>query len=295
MNEPVIQCENLTHFYGNRKIYENLNFEIPQGRILGLLGKNGTGKTTTINILMGYLKPRSGVCRIFNEDIQRMKPETRSRIALLLEGHVQYAFMTIEQIEKYYSAFYTRWNKAAYYELMAKLKVAPHQKISRMSCGQRSQVALGLILAQNAELLVLDDFSLGLDPGYRRLFTEYLREYAKAENKTIFLTSHIIQDMERLVDDCIVMDYGRILVQMPVRELLQTLRRYTFRLPENASLPRDERLYHTELLRGQAETYSFLSEEELKNLLDRQQIPYSGLIAETLSLEDAFIGLTGKY
>lgn len=135
-------------------------FEVPKGRILGLLGKNGTGKTTTINILMGYLKPRSGVCRIFGEDIQSMHPVTRERIALLIEGHVQYAFMSIEEIEKYYSAFYPRWNKEAYYELMKKLKVAPRQKISRMSCGQRSQVALGLILAQNADLLVLDRFSL---------------------------------------------------------------------------------------------------------------------------------------
>ena len=71
---------------------------------------------------------------------------------------------------------------------------------------RRSQVALGLILAQNPELLVLDDFSLGLDPGYRRLFVDYLRDYARSENKTVFLTSHIIQDMERLVDDCIIME-----------------------------------------------------------------------------------------
>ena len=92
---------------------------------------------------------------------------------------------------------------------MNKLKVATGQRISRMSCGQRSQVALGLILAQNPELLVLDDFSLGLDPGYRRLFVDYLRDYARSEGKTVFLTSHIIQDMERLVDDCIIMDYRK--------------------------------------------------------------------------------------
>ncbi|HVK49787.1 MAG TPA: hypothetical protein VM488_18115, partial [Pseudobacter sp.] len=75
----------------------------------------------------------------------------------------------------------------------------------------RSQVALGLILAQDPDLLVLDDFTLGLDPGYRRLFVDYLREYAKSENKTIFTTSHIIQDMERLIDDVMIMDYNRVL------------------------------------------------------------------------------------
>ena len=113
--------------------------------------------------------------------------------------------MNITQIEKFYASFYPgQWKKEAYYDLMNKLKVAPGQRISRMSNGQRSQVALGLILAQNPELLILDDFSLGLDPGYRRLFVDYLRDYARSENKTVFLTSHIIQDMERLIDDCII-------------------------------------------------------------------------------------------
>ena len=218
--ETVIKCEHLTHYYGKRKIYEDLNFEVSKGAVIGLLGKNGTGKTTTINILMGYLKPKSGRCTIFGEDVQNIKPETRARIALLLEGHVQHSYMSIEQIERFYSAFYLKWNKKAYYDLMDKLKVAPGQKISRMSNGQRSQVALGLILAQNADLLVLDDFSLGLDPGYRRLFCEYLRDYARNEGKTIFLTSHIIQDLEKIIDECIVMDYGKILVQEKTATLM---------------------------------------------------------------------------
>ena len=295
--ENIIECRNLTHYYGKRLIYENLNFTVPQGRILGLLGKNGTGKTTTINILSGYLKPRSGEFRIFGQNIQEMDPALRKNIGLLIEGHVQYQFMTIEQIEKFYAAYYPgQWRKEAYYELMKKLKVAPHQRINRMSCGQRSQVALGLILAQNPELLVLDDFSLGLDPGYRRLFVDYLRDYAKSENKTVFLTSHIIQDMERLVDDCIMMDYGRILTQQPLQQLLDTLHQYTFTVPEQMKdITLDKDFYHPSVLRGQAETCSFLPKEEVENRLKQLQIPYSNLTCSSLALEDAFIGLTGKY
>ena len=208
----MIECENLTHYYGKRLIYENLSFRVPEGRILGLLGKNGTGKTTTINILSGFLRPRSGVCRIFGQDITSMPPQLRRDIGLLIEGHVQYTFMNISQIEKFYSRFYPGWRRDVYYDLMSMLKVAPQQQISRMSCGQRSQVALGLLMAQNPSLLILDDFSLGLDPGYRRLFIDYLRDFVKTDGKTVFLTSHIIQDMERLIDDCIIMDYGRILI-----------------------------------------------------------------------------------
>ena len=295
MTDSVIECRNLTHCYGERLIYKDLSFEVPRGRILGLLGKNGTGKTTTINILSGYLQPRAGQCLIFGEDIRTMRPETRARIALLIEGHVQYQFMTIEQIEKFYSVFYPAWRRDAYYELMRKLKVAPGQRISRMSCGQRSQVALGLILAQNPELLVLDDFSLGLDPGYRRLFVDYLREYARAESKTVFLTSHIIQDMEKLIDDCIVMDYGRILVQMSAGDLLGRFRRYELAIAEGAALPEAPEFHRPTAIGGRAEFYSFETEAEVAARLRQAGIACDTLRSEALNLEDAFIGLTGKY
>lgn len=291
--ENVIECRNLTHYYGKRLIYEDLSFAVPRGRILGLLGKNGTGKTTTINILSGFLQPRSGECLILGEKIGEMNPLTRRRISLLIEGHVQYQFMTIGQIERFYASFYPSWNRDAYYELMSRLKVAPHQRINRMSCGQRSQVALGLILAQNAEVLVLDDFSLGLDPGYRRLFVDYMREYAKAENKTVFLTSHIIQDMERLIDDCIIMDYGKILVQQSVAELLGKFRRYTAQVNEGFELKNADGIYNPSVIRSSLELFSMKSEDEVKAQLAKEGV--SNLAVEKVGLEDAFIGLTGKY
>ena len=291
--ENIIECRNLTHYYGKRLIYENLSFNVPRGRILGLLGKNGTGKTTTINILSGFLQPRSGECRILGEKIGEMNPLTRRKIGLLIEGHVQYQFMNIEQIERFYASFYPNWKREAYYELMSRLKVAPHQRINRMSCGQRSQVALGLILAQDPEVLVLDDFSLGLDPGYRRLFVDYMREYAKAEDKTVFLTSHIIQDMERLVDDCIVMDYGKILVQMPVKELLGTFRRYTAQVSEGFEMQEMPGMYNSSVIRQTLEVFSMLPEDEVKAQLSLLGV--SNVLTERLGLEDAFIGLTGKY
>ena len=291
--ENIIECRNLTHYYGKRLIYENLSFNVPRGRILGLLGKNGTGKTTTINILSGFLQPRSGECLILGEKIGEMNPLTRRKIGLLIEGHVQYQFMNIEQIERFYASFYPNWKREAYYELMSRLKVAPYQRINRMSCGQRSQVALGLILAQDPEVLVLDDFSLGLDPGYRRLFVDYMREYAKAEDKTVFLTSHIIQDMERLVDDCIVMDYGKILVQMPVKELLGTFRRYTAQVGEGFGMQEMPGIYNPSVIRQTLEVFSMLPEDEVKAQLSLLGV--SNVQAERVGLEDAFIGLTGKY
>ncbi len=294
--ENVIECRNLTHYYGKRLIYENLSFDVPKGRILGLLGKNGTGKTTTINILNGYLQPRSGECCIFGTPVRELPPAQRSHIGLLLEGHVQYAFMTIREIECFYSAFYPQWKKESYYELMSLLKVAPGQRLSRMSCGQRSQVALGLILAQDPELLILDDFSLGLDPGYRRLFVDYLKEYAVTRGKTVFLTSHIIQDMERLIDDCIIMDYGRISVQMPVADLMSQLHCFRYTVPENYEQDDIDGFFRPSRIRDRIEIYSLLPVAEAEERLKQKQVPYGDLqISQLANLEDAFIGITGKY
>ena len=293
--ENVISCKNLTHYYGKRLIYKDLSFNVPKGRILGLLGKNGTGKTTTSNILNGYLKPKSGECLIFGRDVQNMEPSLRRNIGLLIEGHIQYSFMNIRQIEKFYASFYPKWKKEAFYELVGKLKITPTQRISRMSCGQRSQIALGLILAQDPELLILDDFSLGLDPGYRRLFVDYLREYARAEQKTVFLTSHIIQDMERLIDDCIIMDYGHIMIQQPVKELLGSVKRYEFTVPDRYEPNGYSGFYYPSKIRNHVETFSFFSEKEAEEKLKSLGVPFSGLKAESVNLEDAFIGLTGKY
>lgn len=292
----IISCSNLTHYYGKKLIYKDLCFEVAEGSILGLLGKNGTGKTTTINILNGFIKPKSGVCKLLGEDIRTMRPETRREIGMLLEGHVQYPFMTIAQLEKFYSSFYPKWNRGIYYELLEQLKVAPTQKISSMSCGQRSQVVLGLIMAQNPKLLILDDFSLGLDPGYRRLFVDYLRDYAKRDNKTVFLTSHIIQDMERLIDDCIILDYGGIRLHSPVNDIMKQYRHCSFTLLNDADLSKCGELLYPLVKEGKVECGVMNDEETIRKSMDKAGINYEGLKLESAtSLEDAFIGITGKY
>jgi ABC-2 type transport system ATP-binding protein len=292
----AIECKNLTHYYGKKLVYENLNFHVKEGSILGLLGKNGSGKTTTINILNGFLQPRSGECLIYGENTQNLSSANKARIGFLIEGHIQYSFMNISQIEKFYSGFYEKWDKEPYWELMSKLKVTQGQKISTMSCGQRSQVALGLILAQDPDLLILDDFSMGLDPGYRRLFIDYLREYAKSKNKTIFTTSHIIQDMERLIDDVLIMDYNRVLAQCNVNDFMRDFKQFYLEV-ENPSidLKGESFVANFEKVKNKVEIYTYESEEFVKKFLEKNGIVYRSFAKVGMGLEDAFIGLTGKY
>jgi ABC-2 type transport system ATP-binding protein len=274
-----------------------MSFNIRKGSIFGLLGKNGTGKTTTINILNGYLKARSGQCLIFGEDSQHISPETKARIGFLMEGHIQYNFMNISQIEKFYSQFYPHWRREAYWELLKKLQVLPEQKLSTMSCGQRSQVALGLILAQNPDLLILDDYSMGLDAGYRRLFLDYLAEYAKAEDKTIFITSHIIQDLENFVEDIVILDYKNVLLQSSVKDFSENFRRYDFYSDKSAEdkLKKDDIVTNFEIIKDRVTVYSFKDMEAVKEHLRELGISTDKMEEIPMSLEDAFIGLTGKY
>lgn len=294
--ENVIECVNLTHSYGNKLIYKDLNFSVQKGKIFGILGKNGMGKTTTINILMGFLRPTGGNCYVLGEESHNINPNTRARIGLLHESHVCYEFMTVAQIEKFYSRFFSNWRKDLYFGLIDRLGVTYDHKISNMSCGQRSQVALGLIMAQDPELMILDDYSMGLDAGYRMLFIDYLIDYVRENNKTVFMTSHIIQDLEQIIDDAIIMGRQKILLQMPIKEFLSSFHQYHFnvegRLPE---LDFDETVANWESLKNHFTIYSFKPEAAVKKYLGNKGISYDGFSETSMNLEHAFIGLTGKY
>lgn len=294
--DNVIECKNLTHYYGSKLVFENMSFNVKKGSIFGLLGKNGTGKTTTINILNGFLQPKFGQCLLFGEDSQNLTPATKAKIGFLMEGHIQYSFMDIYQIERFYSHFFPNWKKEPYFELMSKLEISPKQKISRMSCGQRSQVALGLILAQDPELMILDDYSMGLDPGYRRLFIDYLSEYAKAENKTIFVTSHIIQDLEMLIDEVMILGYRNILLSMSFKDFLTQFKQFKFEvLNDKLKLPQNDLIKNFDIIKNHATIFSFSSQTEIEKFLTAENIEFKNFKESPMSLEDAFIGVTGKY
>jgi len=296
-NENVVECKNLTHYYGDKLVYENMSFNIKKGSTFGLLGKNGTGKTTTINILNGYLKPQSGQCMIFGEDSHNISPETKARIGFLMEGHIQYGFMNIYQIEKFYSAFFPGWKKEPYFELMSKLEITDKQKISTMSCGQRSQVALGLILAQDPDLMILDDYSMGLDAGYRRLFLDYLKEYTVSEEKTIFITSHIIQDLENLIDDFVILDYRSVLLASNIKELRENFKQFKFELEEGIEikLEKDDVIRNLEVIKNKITIFTFTKQNDVENYLNSKNIKYKNIKEIPMTLEDAFVGITGKY
>ena len=274
----VINIKNLSHSYGKTKIYDKLNLQIKEGSIFAFLGKNGVGKSTLINILMGYIKPNEGECLIFTENSHNLSTQTKKDIALLYEGFISYDFMTIKEIERYFAPFYENWKKDIFYELITLMKLDFNQKISTLSFGQKSQVVLGLIFAQDAKLLILDDYSMGLDAGYRRLFIEYLKNYIEGTNKTVLITSHVMSDLVDLIDDMIIIQKGGNIYANSMQNFITNFRCYKLPLNQQINL---ENIHRIEDYKFYKKIYTFDKLDFLEEL--------------NVDFEDKFLGYVGKY
>mgnify|MGYP001545069918 CR=1 FL=1 len=293
--ENVIEVKGLRHQYGKRVIYENLNFAVPKGKVFGLLGKNGVGKTTLIKILMGFLRPMGGTCSILGDASHNLSPATRQRVGLLFEGHLAYEFMSIERIERFFAPFYPKWKRELYYALTDRLGLPKTHLIGNMSEGQRSQVVLGLIMAQQPEVMILDDYTMGLDAGYRRLFLDFLTDYLKDGSVTVLVTSHIVQDLEQFVDEVIFLERGGQTTQMDLHHFLGGFRQYTY-AKNSCPLPKkDEVLKNVEETQTNVLLYSFKDKAVVDDHLKAQGITCATIEELPMTFEDAFVGFTGRY
>ncbi len=294
--ENVIEIRGLRHAYGDRVIHKGLDLDVTRGRIVGLLGKNGVGKTTLMNILMGFLRPAAGRCTVFGEPSHSLSPATRRRVGLLFEGHLAYDFMNIAQIERFYSQFYPSWNPHRFRDLMGRLGLPASHRIRHMSEGQRSQVVLGLLFAQEPDLLLLDDYAMGLDAGYRRLFVDYLSDFAREKGRTVFLTSHVIEDMERLVDDIVLLRKGHLAQRMPLNTFRNRFSCYSLPRQGHPTPEPDDIIFNVERASGDRfEVFSFKAQQDVAAALAAKGFSLEGMRRETMGLEDAFVGYTGRY
>ena len=274
----IIEIRNLIHYYGKKKIYDGLNLSIKKGSVYGVLGKNGVGKSTLINILMGYLKPKAGECLIFGENSHNLSVQNKEKIALLHEGFIAYDYMSIEQVESFFAPFYEKWDKKVFYDLVDLMGLDYSQKLSTLSFGQKSQVVLGTLFAQNAELLILDDYSMGLDAGYRRLFIDYLKDYINETKKTVLITSHVMSDLVGLIDDIAIVQKGGHVYQNSLKNFLETFKCYDVRLDASYDKSKVHRVQ---------------KHKEKQSLFTFE--PLEGLEEKECDFEEKFLGFVGRY
>lgn len=301
-DEKPIEITDLRHNYGSRELYNGLNLTFEKGQVYALLGKNGVGKTSLIQILMGFMRPNSGVCKIFGDPAYAIRPETRQRVGLLFERHLAYDFFSIEQVEKFTRQFYPKWKPELYYDLVDRLGLPKSHRIAHMSEGQRSQVVLGLILAQDPELLILDDYSMGLDAGYRRLFVDYLCEHLKDGKHTIIVTSHVIQDMHRFVDQAVFMRRDKPAYATSLDDFMNKFSCYRLSYTQNEQYTKERcqsidasTLLNVEWHKDYVELFTYAKQDALSQMLVDRGLDTGSLQHIPMDIEDAFVGFTGRY
>ncbi|HLA83426.1 MAG TPA: ABC transporter ATP-binding protein [Thermoguttaceae bacterium] len=221
----VIETRNLTKYYGPRCVVNAVDLHVPQGCVYGLLGRNGAGKSTLIKMLLGLVRPNYGETRLFGEDTDRLRPEDRARIAYLAEGHPLYRWMKIRDVVRLTQSFYADFNKELLARILDHFELSPNARIRRLSNGQRAQVSLALAVAQEPELLILDDPTLGLDTVVRRDFLESLIQIIQRKGRTILFSSHILGDVERVADRIGVLEEGVLRVDCPTDHFKQSVKR----------------------------------------------------------------------
>lgn len=223
--DPVIQTQSLTKYYGRHRVVDSLSLTVPKGCVYGFLGRNGAGKSTTIKMLVGLVKPDRGSSRVLGEDSLALSPETKARLAFMPEGHPAYAGMKVREAVRFHGAFFPNWDRERVEGLMDYFKIPLGKRVGKLSRGQKAQAALALAVGSDPELLILDDPMLGLDTVVRREFLESLIEIIQRRERTILFSSHILGDVERVADRIGILLDGALRVDCPTEHFKQALRK----------------------------------------------------------------------
>lgn len=293
-DQPVINARGLTRYFGSKAAVEDLNLVVPRGCVFAFLGRNGSGKTTTIRMLLGLLQPTRGGATILGADIRALTPATRARIGYLTEEHQLYSWMSVKECGEFQSRFYPRWNAETFRGVTGHFALKPEAKVKDLSRGERAGLCLGLTLAPDPELLILDDPALGLDPVARRSLVESMIYLTRRSDRTIFFSSHDLSDVERVADFVAVLDRSVLRACCPLDAFRQQIRqaRLSFsgappKLPELPGL--------LQALRTEKELrLTWVGTEEMMEPALRALAP-TKLEFVPISLEDALISFLGDH
>ena len=211
----LLECKHLYKEFDNKQILKDINLKIPRGKIIGLLGKNGTGKSTLIKLINDLLTPTSGEILINGE-----KPGVKSKeiISYLPERTYLDKEMTIKQVIKYFEEFYKNFDTQKAIKLLKDLNLDINTKISKMSKGMQEKLQLILVMSRNAELYVLDEPLGGVDPATRDYILDTILSNF-SEGASVIISTHLISDIERILDEVIFIDKGEIILTSSADEL----------------------------------------------------------------------------
>ena len=226
MNDSVIVTQALTKSYGSTDAVRGLNLSVGRNRITAFLGRNGSGKSTTIKMLLGMVRPSAGSGTVLGKQITDAAEnrELRQRVAYVAEDKPLYGYMTVEQTIRFVSSFYSDWRADIEKKLLQDYELPLRRKVKMLSKGMRTELALLLAFARRPEVLILDEPSEGLDPvGIERLLQALVAQ--SAEGVSVFFSSHQIAEVERVADQVCVLQKGCLLLDASLDQLRHCYRR----------------------------------------------------------------------
>ena len=211
----LLECKNVYKKFGNKEVLKNINLKIPRGKIIGLLGKNGTGKSTLIKLINDLLTIDSGSILINGKKIGI---DSKKIISYLPERTYLDKDMKVKQVIKYFEEFYDNFNADTARKLLKDLDLDEEQKLSKMSKGMQEKVQLILVMSRKADLYILDEPLGGVDPATRDYILDTILSNFN-EGASVIISTHLIADIERILDEVIFIDKGKIILTSPADEL----------------------------------------------------------------------------
>ncbi|MFU0833176.1 MAG: ABC-type multidrug transport system, ATPase component [Oscillospiraceae bacterium] len=213
--EPILECRNLVKYYPGCLALNSINLSVPKGRIVGLLGPNGSGKSTLIKLANGLLTPTSGEILVGG-----MTPgiETKKIVSYLPERTYLNDWMSVHTMIDFFGDFYENFNKAKAYDMLSRLHINPKDRLKTMSKGTKEKVQLILVMSRETELYILDEPIGGVDPAARDYILDtIISNYS--ENATVLISTHLITDVEKVLDEVIFINMGNVVLHSAVDDI----------------------------------------------------------------------------
>jgi len=235
---PIVQMTGVYKRFGKIQALDGVDLSIYPGSIIGLLGANGAGKSTLLRHIIGLYLPDRGQCTAFGCDAGKLGPEQLARIGYVHQEGELLDWMKTGQLIRYVSTYYPSWNRGLEEKYIADFEVCTEARVGSLSPGQRQKLAILLAIGFEPELLILDEPAAALDPVMRANFLDLLLQIIQDENKTIIISSHILSDVEKVIDHVVIMKQGRILLDFGFDELRERFSRVRVSAL-SGELPRD--------------------------------------------------------
>ncbi|MBM7871231.1 ABC-2 type transport system ATP-binding protein [Clostridium pascui] len=216
---------NILEVRGLRKNYsdftlKDINFSLERGYIMGFIGPNGAGKSTTIKLIMNLIKKNNGEIKIFGLDNVAHEKDIKQKIGFVYDENYYYEELTINEMKKIISPFYKNWDEKSFQSYIKQFDLNPKKKIKELSKGTKMKFSLAVALSHGAELIIMDEPTSGLDPVFRREILDILYSLIQDENKSIFFSTHITTDLEKVADYITFINKGEIVFSMPKDNIL---------------------------------------------------------------------------